>query len=65
MIDAHVGGSHNVEDPPFSGGDVVSLAPAAHPLRQRKNLLTISVRGSVNPRAIVRLKVLGKLKTIQ
>jgi hypothetical protein len=43
------------------GGEVVNLTRRP-PFADRKFLVVISVRGSVDPRAIVRLEVLGQLK---
>jgi hypothetical protein len=43
----------------------LSALRAGHPLPPGRFLVLISVRDSIDPRAIVRLEGLGKLKKIQ
>jgi hypothetical protein len=47
------------------GGEVVSLTRRPRSTPQKRFLVLISVRGGINPKPIVRLEGLGKLKKIQ
>jgi hypothetical protein len=55
---------HCLESRLTGGGKVVSLTLRPRSTPEKHFLLLISVRGSVNPRAIVRLEELGTLKKI-